>query len=96
MQQVTVNVPDKKVAFFEDLTKNLGFTVQKKSVPGVLTKKQIALVNDARKKIKKKPEQFLDWNKAKRTITTMEMIERNPTYANEIRERIAEYNKKPA
>lgn len=68
MQQVIVNVPDKKVAFFEDLTKNLGFTIEKKPSSGVLTKKQIALVDEARKKIKERPEEFLDWDKAKKTI----------------------------
>lgn len=28
MQQLTVNIPDNKIAFFMDLAKNLGFTIE--------------------------------------------------------------------
>lgn len=66
MQQLTVHIPDNKIAFFMDLVKNLGFTVEK----SVLTNKQIELVNDARSNIKDDPDQFLDWDEVRKTLKT--------------------------
>ena len=68
MQQLTVNIPDSKIAFFMDLAKNLGFTVEKSIQKNVLTEKQIDLVNEARKQIKENPDQYLDWDDARKTL----------------------------
>ena len=70
MQQLTVNIPDNKIDFFMDLAKNLGFTIENKKEKNVLTKKQIDLVNEARKKIKENPDHFLDWEEARKTLNT--------------------------
>ncbi len=61
MQQLTIHVPDNKIAFFIDLATNLGFEVENNIQQNVLTDRQIELVNEARKKITSNPEQFLDW-----------------------------------
>jgi len=68
MQQLTVNIPDNKIAFFIDLAKNLGFTIENSQQKNVLTQKQIDLVNDARKQIKDNPGSFLDWDEARKTL----------------------------
>ena len=70
MQQLTVNIPDNKIDFFVDLAKNLGFTIEHGVQKNVLTEKQIDLVNDARKKIKENPDQFTDWDAARKTLKT--------------------------
>jgi len=68
MQQLTINIPDNKISFFLDLAKNLGFTIEERTQNSVLTKHQIDLVNDARRSIKEHPEQFLDWEEARKTL----------------------------
>jgi len=68
MQQLIVNIPDSKIAFFMDLAKNLGFTVENSTEKNVLTDKQIDLVKDARKQIKENPDSFLDWDEARKTL----------------------------
>ncbi len=68
MQQLTINIPDNKIAFFIDLANNLGFTIENSTQKSVLTQKQIDLVNEARKQIKENPDSFLDWDDARKTI----------------------------
>jgi len=70
MQQLTVNIPDNKIDFFMDLAKNLGFTVEKNTQKNVLTDKQVELVNEARRKIKERPDEFLDWDDVRKTLKT--------------------------
>jgi hypothetical protein len=40
MQQLIVNIPDNKIAFFMDLAKNLGFTIEKTISTGVTPQKE--------------------------------------------------------
>jgi hypothetical protein len=68
MQQLTVHVPDNKIAFFIDLATNLGFVVENNIQQNILTEKQIELVNEARKNITAHPELFLDWEEARKTL----------------------------
>ena len=68
MQQLTVHIPDSKIAFFIDLATNLGFAVENNIQTSVLTAKQIELVNEARKNITENPDQFLDWDEARKTL----------------------------
>jgi hypothetical protein len=68
MQQLTVNIPDNKIAFFIDLAKNPGFTIENSQQKNVLTQRQIDLVNEARKQIKENPGSFLDWDDARKTL----------------------------
>ncbi len=70
MQQLIVNIPDNKIAFFMDLAKNLGFTIENSAHENILTKKQIELVNKARKNVKENPDQFLNWTEARKTLST--------------------------
>ncbi len=67
MQQLTVSVPDNKIAFFMDLAKNLGFSVQH-APKDMLTEKQVEMVNEARKGIKDNPSSFLDWDDARKML----------------------------
>lgn len=60
MQQLIVNIPDNKIAFFLDLAKNLGFTIENRIQKNVLTEKQIDLINDAHNQIKENPDHFSD------------------------------------
>jgi hypothetical protein len=68
MQQLTVNIPDNKIAFFIDLAKNLGFTIENSQQKNVLTQRPIDLVNEARKQIKENPGSFLDWEEASQKL----------------------------
>jgi len=68
MQQLIVNIPDSKIAFFIDLAKHLGFTVENSTEENVLTAKQIDLVKEAHKQIKENPDSFLDWDEARKTL----------------------------
>ena len=68
MQQVIINIPDNKMAFFTDLAKNLGFTIEKSKHKSVLTEKQIDLVNQARQQLKENPDSYLDWDEARKTL----------------------------
>jgi len=68
MQQLTINIPDNKIAFFMDLAKNLGFTIENTKQKNILTEKQIELVNEARKQIKENPDSFTDWDDARKTL----------------------------
>jgi hypothetical protein len=68
MQQLTVSIPDNKIAFFIDLAKNLGITIENGIQKNVLTDKQIDLVNEARKQLKENPDSFLDWEEARKTL----------------------------
>ena len=70
MQQLIVNIPDNKLAFFIDLANNLGFTIENKASENILTKKQTELVNEARKDIKENPVRFSKWEDARKTLNT--------------------------
>ena len=68
MQKLIINIPDNKMAFFMDLAKNLGFTIEKSAQKNVLTEKQIDLVNQARMQLKENPAGYLDWDEARKTL----------------------------
>jgi hypothetical protein len=68
MQQLTVHIPENKIAFFMELAHNLGFKVDNSVPKNVLTQEQIKLVNVERKKMKEDPEHFLDWEEARKTF----------------------------
>jgi hypothetical protein len=68
MRELTIHVPDNKVALFMELADNLGIKVDKSIQKNILTSEQIALVNEERKKIKENPDQFTDWEHARKTL----------------------------
>lgn len=68
MQQLTVQVPDNKMAFFLELAHNLGFIVDNNQQKDVLTARQIEEVNAERQKIKNDPGYLLDWEEARKTL----------------------------
>jgi hypothetical protein len=68
MKQLTVNIPDNKIAFFIDLATNLGFTIENNTQKIVLSERQIELVNEARRQLKENPDSFLDWDEARKTL----------------------------
>jgi len=70
MRQLTVNVPDNKIAFFIDLANNLGFTVENSPAKNVLTEEQMKLVEEARTQLKENPHVFLKWEDARKTLNT--------------------------
>jgi len=69
MQQVTVHVPDNKIAFFIDLATNLGFKVDNNIREQVLTERQIELVNEARKMVVEQPDSFADWEEVHKQLS---------------------------
>ena len=69
MQQLTINVPDDKVEFFRELVGNLGFTIVKTSLGFSLNEEQMALVNAEREKIAKEPDDFIDWEAARKLLS---------------------------
>ena len=68
MQQLTVQVPDNKMAFFLELVHNLGFIAGNNKQKEVLTAQQIEEVNAERQKIKDNPDYLLDWDEARKTL----------------------------
>lgn len=66
--QITLNIPDNKIAFFMELVTNLGFVKVSDSKSGVLTDEQIQLTEAARKKAKENPEGLVEWEKARQQI----------------------------
>ena len=68
MQQVTIDIPDNKMAFFLELIQSLGFKADKATQNAVLTPEQIELVNIERRKIKTDPNNFLKWEDARKTL----------------------------
>ncbi|MBX2904508.1 MAG: hypothetical protein KF744_00630 [Taibaiella sp.] len=69
MQQLTINVPDDKVQFFRELVGNLGFTIVKTSLEFSLNEEQIALVNAEQEKITREPDNFIDWEAARKLLS---------------------------
>lgn len=70
MQNLTVKIPDNKLAFFLELVNSLGFVkVEKQEAPAtVLSQEQVKLVEEERKKIKNNPDYLLDWNEARKSL----------------------------
>ncbi|MES2703943.1 MAG: hypothetical protein V4649_14985 [Bacteroidota bacterium] len=66
MQQLTVHIPDNKIAFFIELTQSLGFQVDKPQA--VLSGRQMEEVMEQHNKIKNEPTDFLDWDEARKTL----------------------------
>lgn len=67
MSQITLDIPDNKLAFFMELVKNLGF-VKLNSASGLLSEEQIGLIEEARKKAREHPESATDWELAMQKI----------------------------
>lgn len=70
MQNLTVKIPDNKLAFFLELINSLGFVKVEKeeAVTNVLSQEQVKLVEEERKKIKNNPDYLLDWNEARKSL----------------------------
>lgn len=68
MQQLTIQIPDNKMAFFIELANSLGFQIEQGVQKNILTQEQIDIVNEERKKIKNQPDHFLDWDEARKSI----------------------------
>lgn len=70
MQNLTVKIPDDKLAFFLELVNNLGFVKVEKQEhsANVLSQEQIKLVEEERKKIKYIPNYLLDWNEERKSL----------------------------
>jgi len=70
MQNLTVKIPDNKLAFFLELVNSLGFVkVEKQEAPAtVLSQEQVKLVEEERQKIKNNPDYLLDWNEARKSL----------------------------
>lgn len=70
MQNLTVKIPDNKLAFFLELIDSLGFVKVEKeeAVNNVLSQEQVKLVEEERKKIMDNPDYLLDWNKARKSL----------------------------
>lgn len=64
MQEVTLRIPDEKVAFFKELIQELGFEeVQDLEIP----EKHKAIVRDRIKTAK--PEEMIPWEEARKQFT---------------------------
>lgn len=69
MQQITVEVPENKLAFFIELVRSLGFArVGNVTKNDVLTEDQKVLINIEREKIKSDPNYMLDWDEARKSL----------------------------
>ncbi len=68
MQELKVQVPESKMAFFLELAHNLGFIVDNSSSTAILSKQQIEEVEIERRKIKEAPNYLLDWDEARKTL----------------------------
>jgi hypothetical protein len=70
MQNLTVKIPDNKLAFFLELINSLGFVKVEKeeAATNVLSQEQIKLVEEERKKIKNNSDHLLDWNDARKSL----------------------------
>jgi hypothetical protein len=69
--QVTLNIPDGKMAFFMELVKNLGFIkMESTTANSGLTKRQRELVDIEVQKAEDDPDYMLDFETAWKTLKT--------------------------
>lgn len=70
MQNLTVKIPDNKLAFFLELVNSLGFIKVEKeeAVTNVLSQEQVKLVEGERQKIKNDPDYLLGWDEARKSL----------------------------
>lgn len=70
MQNITVKIPDNKLAFFLELVNSLGFVkVEKEEAAlSVLSQEQIKQVEEERNNIMNNPDYLLDWNEARKSL----------------------------
>lgn len=70
MQNLTVKIPDNKLAFFLELVNSLGFVKVEKeeAATNVLSQEQINLVEEERRNIKNNPDYLLDWNEVRKSL----------------------------
>lgn len=62
MKEVTLRIPDKKFAFFMELTKQLGFEV---ALENAIPEEQKAIVRDRMKGSAQNPDILLNWEETK-------------------------------
>lgn len=67
MHNLTVKIPDNKLAFFLELVNSLGF-VKVEAATNILSQEQIKLVEEERNKIKNNPDYLLDWKEARKSL----------------------------
>lgn len=70
MQNLTVKIPDNKLAFFLELVNSLGFVKVEKeeAATTILSQEQVKLVEEERNKIKNNPDYLLDWKEARKSL----------------------------
>ncbi len=62
MKKITLNIPDKKVDFFKELARQLGFKISEEvEIP----EEHKAIVRERMAKSAKNPERLLDWDQVK-------------------------------
>ncbi len=66
MQELLIKIPDKKLTFFKELVKQLGFEIEEKSY---ITNEHKRIVSERIAKSDKNPEILLDWEKEKQNFT---------------------------
>ena len=66
--QLTVNVPENKMAFFIELIESLGFMVDKNTDHSFPSQEQIDLAMIEHNKIQEDPSYCLDWEEARKTL----------------------------
>ncbi len=66
--QLTVHVPDNRLAFFMELVESLGFKVEKNTEHAYPSQEQIDMAMIEHKKIQEDPSYCLDWEEARKTL----------------------------
>ncbi len=66
MKEVTLKIPEKKIAFFMELVRQLGLEV---SLQTDIPEEHRSIVRDRIKKSAKNPERLLDWEEVKDNLT---------------------------
>ncbi len=62
MKEVTLKIPNKKIDFFMELVKQLGFEVYE---PYEIPEEHKAIVRERTRKTKENPDRLLDWEEIK-------------------------------
>lgn len=70
MKDLTVRIPENKLAFFLELINSLGFVKidQGESDSSILSKEQIKLIEEERTKIKTNSGYLINWEEARKSL----------------------------
>lgn len=68
MQHLMLQIPDNKIDFFMELVNSLGFVKVDKKASGVLSPKQMEMLEETRRKVKDHPDSLIDWETAQNQI----------------------------